>query len=120
MAVFEASGNYASEEIQSKRKRLILYGVGEPTPEVAAIIAEAPDTLEVVWRQAPYTCAELRAETERIMARFPQICEGGPQGAGTGLEFSTIDRELVAAEDPQAVLETRYPVVIEYGQPVAF
>ncbi len=120
MAVFEVSGNYASEEIQSKRKRVILFGVGEPTPEVAAIIAEAPDILEVIWRHAPYTCAELCAETERIMERFPQILEGGPQDAGQGLEFSTLDRELVDAENPQAVLGTRYPVTIEYGQPVAF
>jgi len=118
--VFEASGNYASEEIQAKRKRLILYGVGEPTPEVAAIIADAPGTLEVVWREAPHTCAELRAETERVMERFPQICEGGPQDAGAGLEFSTHDREWVDAEDPQAVLGTRYPVTIEYGQLMAF
>jgi hypothetical protein len=104
MAVFEVSDNYASEELQSKRRRLILYGVGEPTPEVAAVIAEAPDTLEAVWRPAPYTCAELCAETERIMERFPQILEGGPQDAGAGLEFSTLDRELVDAEDPQGVL----------------
>ncbi|MGH3318009.1 MAG: hypothetical protein ACRDO0_17850 [Nocardioidaceae bacterium] len=87
---------------------------------MAATIAEAPDTLEVVWRRAPYTCAELRAETERIMERFPQIVEGGPQDAGAGLEFSTLDRELVNAKHPQSVLGTQYPVTIEYDQPVAF
>jgi hypothetical protein len=120
MEVFEASDNYADEEIQPDRRRLLLYGVGEPTPEVAAIIAEAPDMLEVVWRHAPYTCAELCAEMERLMEEFPQILMGDVQDGGAGLEFGTLDRRLLGAEDARAMLGTPYPVTITYDQPVPF
>lgn len=120
ITAFEASANSADAEIQPGRKRLILHGVGKPTPEVAAIMREAPSIIEVVWRQAPYTSAELCAETDRIMERFPQILTGGPRNFGAGLEFGTLDRQLVEAEDPQAMLGTRYPVTIEYDGPVAF
>jgi hypothetical protein len=120
MAVFGASDNYADGELQPRRGRLVLYGVGEPTPEVAAVIAEAPEMLEVVWRRAPYTCAELSAEIEHIMEQFPQILMGDVQDGGAGLEFGTLDWTLVDAEDPQAMLGTRYPVKVTYDQPVPF
>ncbi len=42
VTAFEASANSADAEIQPGRKRLILHGVGEPTPEVTAIMREAP------------------------------------------------------------------------------
>jgi hypothetical protein len=119
MAVFEASANYADAEVQPKRRRVILYSVGEPTPAVAAIITRAPDVLEVVWRPAPYTCVELRSEVERLMDSFPQLLMGEPQDGGAGLEFGTLDRELVDADDPQVMLATRYPVTLVYAEPVA-
>ena len=120
MAVFEASDNYADAEAQPERRHVILHGVGEPTAEVAAIIAQAPDMLEVVWRHAPYTCRELCTEVQRLMEAFPQLLMGEPQDGGAGLEFGTLDRQLVDAEDPQLTLGTRYPVTIVYDEPVAF
>jgi hypothetical protein len=120
MAVFEASDNYADAEVQVKRRRVILHGVGEPTTEVVDLIPKAPERRDVMWRHAPYTCAELSTEVERLMETFPQLLMGEPQDGGAGLEFGTLDRQLVDAEDPQRTLGTRYPVTIVYDEPVAF
>jgi len=116
LTAFDAASNYTGSEIQPER-RLLLYGVGQPTPEVAAIIAEAPAMLEVVWHPARYTCAELCAEADRIMERFPQISMGGPRNDGSGLDFTTEDPALVNADDVPAALGSRYPVTIEEGPP---
>ena len=113
MAVFGASANYADAEVQPKRKRVLLYSVGEPTPAVVAIIARAPDMLEVVWRPAPYTCVELCSEVERLMEAFPQLLMREPQDGGAGLEFGMLDRELVDAEDPVRESQARGPLTSE-------
>lgn len=112
----QASGTYAGGRIDHERRALIFYGVGEPSSEVAAIMAEAPDFLEVVWRPAPYTQAELVAEAERVMTASNRLNTGGPRTDGTGLDFTTTDAELLAAHDPQSALGSRYPVTISYGE----
>ena len=92
--------------------------MGEVPPEsVAAVIDSAPEVLEVIWRPAAYTSAELVEECHRIMERFPQINTGCPSNHGAGLEFTTEDRALVDDEEAQAVLGSQYPVTIEYGPP---
>jgi hypothetical protein len=115
----EDSGVYAGAAVEwhPDARRFILYGVGEvPPASVTAVIDAAPVVVEVVWRPAPYTSAELVEECHRIMDLFPQLTSGGPI-RGDRLEFATEDLALVNAEDAQAVLGTRYAVTIEYGPP---
>jgi hypothetical protein len=120
VTALEDSGVYTGTAVEwhTHARRFILYGVGEVPPEsVAAVIDAAPEVVEVIWRSAAYTRAELVEECHRIMERFPQINTGCPSNHGAGLEFTTEDRALVDAEDVQAVLGSQYPVTIEYGPP---
>ena len=113
---FEESGAQAGAEIDHDRRELVLYGVGEPPESLEAMMAEAPAGLRVHWRAAPYTRAELVAESQRIMTAFDDLNTGGPRTDGTGLEFTTADAELLAAGDPQGALGSRYPVTIRHGE----
>lgn len=73
------------------------------------------------WHTAPYSLSELTAEVQRIMtatALRGRLYTGGARRDGTGMTFTTDDRSLLDAEDPQAGLGTPYPVTIEYGEPV--
>jgi hypothetical protein len=117
LRALQASGAFAGAQFDHDGHALIVYGVGEPSPEVAALLAEAPEILEVVWVSAPYTHAELVAETERIfMLASKRLSTGGPRTDGTALEFTTTDAELLATDDPQEMLGSRYPVTIRYGE----
>ena len=113
-----ASGQYGGGEIRHATKEFVIFGVGEPSPQVAAILQQAPDNVRIIWRQAPYTHTELTSEMERIMSRFRgRLTGGGARHGGTGIRFTTTDPELLGASDPQAVLGSRYPVTIEYMEP---
>ena len=114
----EECSNFAGMRTQDRQ--LILYGVGEPTPPIAALMGEAPLALDVVWERVPYTADELDLETRRIMERFPQLNGGGPAHGFTGLEFTTADEALLSVPDPQAALETRYPAAIRYCEAPRF
>jgi hypothetical protein len=113
---FEESGAQAGAEIDLDRRDLVLYGVGEPPAALEAMMAEAPAGLGVRWRSAPYTRDELVAESQRIMTAVDELNTGGPRTDGTGLEFTTTDGALLAADDPQGVLGSRYPVTILHGE----
>lgn len=113
-----ASGQYAGAEIRHATREFIIFAVGEPSPPVVAVLQQAPDIVRVTWRQAPYTQAELTSDMRRIMSRFRgRLTSGVPRHDGTGIKFTTTDAELLEASEPQAVLECRYPVTIEYGEP---
>jgi hypothetical protein len=114
-----ASGQYGGGEIRHATKEFIIFGVGEPSPQVAAILHLAPDNVRIIWRQAPYTHAELTSEMERIiMSPFGvRLTGGGAHREGTGNRFTTTDPQLLAASDPREVLGSRYPVTIEYEEP---
>jgi hypothetical protein len=116
LEVFDESGVEAGAELDHDRRELTLYGVGEPSVALAATIADPPPGLTVRWRSAPYTRDELEAESERIMAAFDNLNTGGPRNDGTALEFTTTDAELLAADDPQGALGSRYPVRILRGE----
>ncbi len=116
LEAFEESGAYSGVKIDHERRELILYGVGKPPPALVAVMAEAPPGLEVRWRSAPYTRDELMAESQRIMSASDRLNTGGPRTDGTALEFTTTDAQLLAADDPQAVLGSRYPVMIRRGE----
>jgi len=111
----EESGAHAGAKLDQDRRELTVYGVGEPSASLDAIMAEAPAGLGVHWRSAPYTRNELVAETERIMTAFEQLSTGGPRTDGTALEFTTTDADLLTADDPQEALGSRYPVTIRHG-----
>jgi hypothetical protein len=111
----QRSDNYAGEQVQRDRGRIVLYGVGRPAPEVAAIIDEAPDDLEVQWESTPYTLRELDREARRVMRHHPRLNTGGPRTDASGLVFTTTDDDLLEASDPQRELESRYPVTIRRG-----
>jgi hypothetical protein len=115
LEVFEESGAQSGVELDHDRRELTLYGVGEPPPALVAVMAEAPDGLEVHWRSAPYTRDELVAESRRIMTAFGELNTGGPRTDGTALEFTTTDPELLAADDPQRRLGSQYPLTIRPG-----
>jgi hypothetical protein len=115
LPVFEESGANAGAELDHDRRELVLYGVGEPSAALVALMAEAPAGLAVRWRSAPYTRDELVPEAERIMRSFDNLNTGGPRTDGTGLEFTTTDADLLATDDPQAALGSRYPVKIRHG-----
>ncbi len=115
LEAFEESGAQAGAELDHDRRELTLYGVGEPSADLAAIMAEAPHGLAVQWRSAPYTRDELVAESQRIMAGSDKLHTGGPRTDGTALEFTTTDPELLAADDPQLALGSRYPVRVRRG-----
>jgi hypothetical protein len=116
LAAFDQSGAQAGASIDHDRRELTLYGVGEPPSTVAAVMADAPEGLGVQWRSAPYTRDELAAESQRIMAAFDELNTGAPLTDGTALEFTTSDEKLLAAEDPQGALGSRYPVRIRRGE----
>ncbi len=81
-------------------------------------LQQAPDIVRVTWRQVPYTQAKLTSEMRRIMSRFRgRLTSGVARQDGTGIKFTTTDAELLEASEPQVVLECRYPVTIEYGEP---
>lgn len=78
---------------------------------------EAPSDVRVIWREAPYTLAELTTEVLRIFDEGPAgLNSGGACRDGTGLVFTTEKADLLCVEDPQAALGTRFPVRIEYGE----
>ncbi len=116
LEALEESGTRAGAQLDHDRCELTLYGVGEPTAPIAAIMAEAPHGLAVHWRSVPYTRDELVAESQRIMAAVDKLNTGGPRTDGTGLEFTTTDAELLTADDPQGALGSRYPVSIRHGE----
>ena len=116
IAVFEESAAHAGAELDHERREVVLYGVGQPPASLEAMMAEAPDGLGVQWRSAPYTRNELVTEAQRIMAAFDELHTGGPRTDGTALDFTTTDAALLAAEDPQAALGSRYPVTVRHGE----
>ena len=116
LVAFDASATRTGAEFDRDRRELILYGVGDPPTALVGIMAEAPAGLEVHWRSAPYTRDELVAESKRIMGAFSKLHTGGPRTDGTAVEFTTTDAELLAADDPQRALGSRYPVTIIHGE----
>ena len=111
----QRSDNYAGELVQRDRGRIVLYGVGRPVPEVASIIDDAPDDLEVQWRSTPYTLRELDREVQRVMHSHPRLHTGSPRTDATGLVFTTTDDDLLQATDAQRELDSSYPVTIQRG-----
>jgi hypothetical protein len=119
--IAEASPSYAGSEIRHETREFLVFGVGEPTAALVALIDEAPSSIRVSWHTAPYSLAELTAEVKRIMtatALRARLYTGGARHDGTGMTFTTDDRSLLDADDPQVALGTVYPVNIEYGKPV--
>jgi hypothetical protein len=116
LEAFEASGTAAGAEFDHERRELTLYGVGEQPASLAAMLDEPPDGVRVHWRSAAYTRDELVAESQRVMTSTSALNTGGPRTDGSGLEFTTTDAELLATDDPQGALGSRYPVTITPGE----
>jgi len=120
MEIAQASPSYAGSEIRHETRELLVFGVGEPTAALVALMDEAPANIRVSWHAAPFSLAELTAEVQRIMtstALRGRLYSGGARHDGTGMTFTTDDRSLLDADDPQAAVGTHYPVTIEYGEP---
>ena len=115
LEAFEESGAQTGAVIDHDRRELVLYGVGAPPAALQALMADAPADLAVQWRSAPFTRDELVAESQRIMTAFTNLNTGGPRTDGTALEFTTTDADLLAADDPQSALGSRYPVTVRRG-----
>ncbi len=114
----ESSPLYAGAELRHETRELLIFGVGEPSAELAEEIERAPANIRISWREAPYSLAELNAEVERILSeQRGRINSGGARHDGTGLRVTTTDRNLLEASDPQGALATRYPITVEYGEP---
>ncbi len=79
---------------------------------------EAPSDLVVAWKEAPYSLEKLSAEMRRLWVKVRgQFNQGGARHDGTGIDFTTTDRKVLDADDPQAVLGTQYPVSVQHGEP---
>lgn len=111
------SSRHTGSRLHEDVRQVILYGVGGPSDALVSVLDEAPSDVRVIWREAPYTLAELTTEVLRIFDEGPAgLNSGGACHDGTGLVFTTEDPELLGVEDPQAALGTRFPVRIEYGE----
>ena len=96
-----ASGQYAGSEIRHATKEFLMFGVGEPSPQVAAVLQQAPSSVRIIWRQAPYTKAELTSEMRRIMSRFRgRFTSGGARNDASGIEFTTTDARMLGCSEP--------------------
>jgi hypothetical protein len=85
---------------------------------LVAIMEEAPSDLVVAWKEAPYSLEELSAELLRLWVKHRgQFNQGGARHDGTGIDFTTTDRKVLDADDPQAVLGTQYPISVQCGEP---
>lgn len=118
LASAQASPGYAGAELKHNMKELILFAVGNPDDATAALIREAPSNIHVTWTEAPFTYTELTDEVLRIMHEQSSISlnSGGARHDGTGIHFTTTDKELLSADDPREVLGARYPVSVEFGE----
>jgi hypothetical protein len=118
MEIAQSCPGYAGTQLRHETRELLVFGRGEPTPAMRALIDQTSDDLRVSWHPSPYSLAELTDEVKRIMyAQQSRIHSGGARHDGTGMTFTTTDRSLMEAHDPQAALGSRYPVTIEYGEP---
>ena len=114
----QSAPGYAGAEVRFASRELVIFAVGAPSAELAVLIDRGPVGFHILWAQAPYTQAELMAEVDLLMrANEGRLVSGGAHHDGTRLDFTTTDPELLAAEDPQGMLGSRYPVSIEYGEP---
>lgn len=116
----EASPRFAGAELRNDSSELHLFGVGSPSPRLAALLEEAPLNVRVSWHAAPYSRAELTAEVQRLMntpALGTRLYSGWARHDGTGVTFTTDDQSLLAAEDPQRMVGATYPVTFERGRP---
>ena len=113
----QSSPAFSGAQLKPEARELLTFGVGEPAAALAAEIERAPANIRVVWREAPYSLAELIAEANRVMSeQRGRINSISPRHDGTGLHITTTDRRLLEAPDPQEALATRYPVAIEYEE----
>ncbi len=46
-----------------------------------------------------------------------RLNSAGPRHDGTGISITTTDTELLGADDAQGLLDARYPISVEYGEP---
>jgi len=114
----QASAGYAGAELRPKTRELVIYSVGGPTDSMAALIRDAPSSIRVTWREAPYTLVELTAEVRRLMAeQRARLSSAGPRHDGTGIQVTTTDTELLRAHDPQGLLSSHYPISVHSGEP---
>jgi hypothetical protein len=113
----QATAGQAGSEIRHEA-RAIISGVGDPSEVLVAIMEEAPSDLVVAWKEAPYSLEELSAELLRLWVKHRgQFNQGGARHDGTGIDFTTTDRKVLDADDPQAVLGTQYPISVQCGEP---
>ncbi|HEY3527653.1 MAG TPA: hypothetical protein VGK78_00765 [Nocardioides sp.] len=91
MEIARADAGFSGAEIRHETHELIIFGVGEPSKSLVAVMEEAPSTNS-----------------------------GGARHDGTSIDFTTTDRSLLEADDPQSALATRYPVSITYGEPATY
>lgn len=112
---------FSGAELIPESQELRVFGLGEPPAAVANLVERAPENIRVVWRAAPYSLEELLAEVRRLLSTQRGRVSGiGPRHDGSALLVTTTDRALLESGDPQAILGTVYPVVIEEGDvPVA-
>jgi hypothetical protein len=121
MAIAQDSPSYAGSESRPEVRELVVFGVGRPTDAMVAIIREAPSNIRVTWQEAPYSLEELASEARRLMtAHRGRLNMGSARHDGTGIELTTTDKELLAADEPGEILGARYPVSVEFGGPATY
>jgi hypothetical protein len=70
-AVAEQNPNYSGGELVFERREIIVYGTGEPSAEVAALLSESPEGTTASWVAVPYSKTELELAADRLSEVIP-------------------------------------------------
>jgi hypothetical protein len=72
MRAAERYDNYSGSRIIYQPQALIIYGTGQPSPEVASIINHPPKDVTARWMTVPYSKLELERAGNQLAAAIPR------------------------------------------------
>jgi hypothetical protein len=68
----EGYDNYSGAEVIYSQRALIIYGTGQPSPEITDIMSNAPAAVEARWVTVPYSKVELEQAANQLSAAIPR------------------------------------------------
>lgn len=109
-----AEANYSGAEFDTIGHRLIIRGTGEPSPAVAAIIADAPEGIIASWESVPHSFKEL----DRVQAQAFRA-SSTVATARMRPDFTGVVVEYVATSAASARVRNHLPRRLQ-GVPVSY